>query len=1117
MAAHALCAERESFFIIFFIISVLLHSASASTQLCPAQCACLGNTVSCSKKDLDHLPDTFPEWTDTLDVSSNKLTELSPNSLNGLSRLTELNLNNNGISEISRGSLDGMPNLNTLHHNEITALNASLLELMPFLHILDLNFNQISLLQATSFPFLPNLHQLFLNSNRLQRIEANSLDNLPALEWLKLKKNRLEVIPKDLFAKTNHLKYLELSRNRIRILEGLGFSGLRNLLSLKMRRNSISQLLDGAFYGLDKIQILQLDYNNISSVSKGWLYGLTSLQQLSLSHNQVTHVEEGGWDSCSHLWQLDLTHNNIVSIMMASFKGLESLQYLLLNHNKVSSIAEGALKELPSLQVLELSHNEISWAIEDSSGVFDGLVSLTRLSLDSNQIKSLSKQTFVGLAQLRLLRLVENPITSIQSNAFEPLKDLNELRFNSTSLLCDCQLSWLGEWLRVTGFDENIRAECSHPEELKGRRVVDVASSEFKCNAYPKPVLQQDPEGQIALKGSNATLVCEGISSDPSAIIVHWKKDGDLLPEWRIENIASVSGFITQVRSILHLLDVQDEDTGVYQCIVSNTLGSAYSSKASVTVHVYPVFEKRPTDVTVRVGNSARLECAASGQPAPEIAWQKDGGHDFPAARERRMHVMPKDHVFFIMEVKSEDQGVYSCTASNAAGTAVANASVNVLETPSFVSPMVDKVSVLGDTSVLECLASGSPKPHLTWFKDREELVVTERHFLTADDQLLIIVQTTADDAGLYTCVMSNTLGTEKGVTELSVVTSRGQQPRSASSKDDSTTTGIIIIAVVCCVVGTSLIWVIIIYHTRKRSEEYSSTPTDDTALPAEVAAPAVYTTDNDMASYVNSFGRYSAMDSSLAFSNRIRGAAIFPSDVTDDNRRQQIPLTRDEQQIAEASDNSLITNTDSSSNSHSSLQSAGHLQTFHPIHNVSSSFSPSKEVTSSLCRCDSSFHQNDSCVCVSNCRLHSLAGQITYVSPITISTDLVVIMGYIALSSLTKTSNCISSPTEDPFVPDPQDQDLSPRKKTYLFNIVASCMDRKKSLLYEYTLSHMQQWSHFRFRRKMRAAKWKGNTCIRLLFFKYLSEDHPCYLLSGSFGTIFGNNKSADVFLKDE
>lgn len=83
--------------------------------------------------------------------------------------------------------------------------------------------------------------------------------------------------------------------------------------------------------------------------------------------------------------------------------------------------------------------------------------------------------------------------------------------------------------------------------------------------------------------------------------------------------------------------------------------------------------------MTVRAGTTARLECAARGDPQPEIAWQKDGGDDFPAARERRMHVMPNDEVFFIVSVKSTDQGVYSCTATNAAGTIVANSTVQVL------------------------------------------------------------------------------------------------------------------------------------------------------------------------------------------------------------------------------------------------------------------------------------------------------------------------------------------------------------------------------------------------------------------------------------------------------
>ena len=94
---------------------------------------------------------------------------------------------------------------------------------------------------------------------------------------------------------------------------------------------------------------------------------------------------------------------------------------------------------------------------------------------------------------------------------------------------------------------------------------------------------------------------------------------------------------------------------------------------------VFPRFTKTPSDVTVKVGTTARLECAAIGQPDPEIAWQKDGGDDFLSARERRMHVMPSDDVFFIVDVKSEDQGVYTCTAKNDAGMVKANATLSVL------------------------------------------------------------------------------------------------------------------------------------------------------------------------------------------------------------------------------------------------------------------------------------------------------------------------------------------------------------------------------------------------------------------------------------------------------
>ena len=102
---------------------------------------------------------------------------------------------------------------------------------------------------------------------------------------------------------------------------------------------------------------------------------------------------------------------------------------------------------------------------------------------------------------------------------------------------------------------------------------------------------------------------------------------------------------------------------------------------------------------------------------------------------------------------------------------------------------------------------------------------------------------------------MSNTLGTERGTSALSVISlTPSEEELQGALDDDSTTTGIIIIAVVCCVVGTSLIWVIIIYQTRKKTEEYSSTPTDDTTLPGELANTP-YHAGSERSPLANSFG----------------------------------------------------------------------------------------------------------------------------------------------------------------------------------------------------------------------------------------------------------------------
>lgn len=92
----------------------------------------------------------------------------------------------------------------------------------------------------------------------------------------------------------------------------------------------------------------------------------------------------------------------------------------------------------------------------------------------------------------------------------------------------------------------------------------------------------------------------------------------------------------------------------------------------------FPKFTKEPNNVTVQASSTVRLDCAVDGDPKPQIYWQFNFGNDFPAARERRMLVMPQDDAFFIVQTKATDQGVYTCTAENPAGIIRANATVQV-------------------------------------------------------------------------------------------------------------------------------------------------------------------------------------------------------------------------------------------------------------------------------------------------------------------------------------------------------------------------------------------------------------------------------------------------------
>ncbi|XP_022617140.1 leucine-rich repeats and immunoglobulin-like domains protein 2 [Seriola dumerili] len=797
------------------LVFMLFGLSAWALESCPTPCSCskgLGEVhiLDCNRKRLSTPPLDPPDGITQVTMNHNELTVL-PFLGDVSSNITSLSLVHNRISELLMHQLQPYVSLETL----------------------DLTSNSISELRVGSFPYM-QLKYLNLSNNKISVLEPGCFENISSsLLVLKLNRNRLAVLPSKVF-KLPQLQFLEMKRNKIKIVDSLTFKGMDSLKSLKMQRNGISKLMDGAFFGLNNIEELELEHNNLTEVNKGWLYGLRMLRILRVSQNAVGIIRPDAWEFCQKLEELDLSFNHLTRLEETAFVGLGFLESLNLGENSISHLGEGVFSGLASLRTLDIRNNEISWAIEDSIGVFDGMKKLNTLILQRNKIKSITKKAFEGLEELEHLDLSKNGIMSIHPEALSHMK-LKVFVLNTSSLLCDCHMQWLGPWLTDSQFQQSVSAVCAHPASLLGRNVLSISPEEFVCDDFPKPQITTHPETSVALRGNNVTLSCVASSSSDSPMTTAWRKDGEVLYDAEVQNYAQYQEGELIYTTMLHLLNVNFTDEGRYQCVVSNHFGSNYSNRAKLTVNELPSFLKTPMDLTIRTGTMARLECAAEGHPSPQIAWQKDGGTDFPAARERRMHVMPDDDIFFIANVKTEDMGVYSCTAQNAAGSLSANATLTVLETPSFMRPLEDRTVARGETAVLQCIAGGSPAPRLNWTKDDGPLVLTERHFFAAANQLLIIVDAGPADAGKYTCIMSNTLGTERGHIYLSVSPSPNCDTGGGYDQDGWTTVGIVVIVVVCCVVGTSLVWVIVIYHMRRKSEDYSITNTDEMNLPADI------------------------------------------------------------------------------------------------------------------------------------------------------------------------------------------------------------------------------------------------------------------------------------------
>ena len=112
---------------------------------------------------------------------------------------------------------------------------------------------------------------------------------------------------------------------------------------------------------------------------------------------------------------LDLRRSDIESLNVGDFGGLVNLTELLIDQNQIAAIRPGTFANLSGVERLGLGDNRLT-ALQ--AGTFDGLAELKRLDLWANRVSRIEANAFNGLAELERLDLWSNALAALPAWAF---------------------------------------------------------------------------------------------------------------------------------------------------------------------------------------------------------------------------------------------------------------------------------------------------------------------------------------------------------------------------------------------------------------------------------------------------------------------------------------------------------------------------------------------------------------------------------------------------------------------------------------------------------------------------------------------------------------------------
>ncbi|MCJ8728710.1 hypothetical protein PDJAM_G00007530 [Pangasius djambal] len=262
----------------------------------------------------------------------------------------------------------------------------------------------------------------------------------------------------------------------------------------------------------------------------------------------------------------------------------------------------------------------------------------------------------------------------------------------------------------------------------------------------------KEPHDVIAVRDRPLMLDCEVEGEGP--ITVTWRRNG--VPIQVGPRVAVLSNGMLLIRNFQKRRESNETDAGEYDCAAQNRYGMLISRKARVQFASLPKFHTHPESMAVDEGGVARFHCAINGIPEASITWERN--RTTLSTDDDRYTLLPNG-ILQVTGVRHADSGMYRCVAENIANTrysheallAVTVATPRTYKEPVILSGPQNLTINVHQTAILECIATGNPRPIVSWSRlDGRSIGVEGIQVLGTGN--LMISDVSLQHSGVYVC-----------------------------------------------------------------------------------------------------------------------------------------------------------------------------------------------------------------------------------------------------------------------------------------------------------------------------------------------------------------------------